>query len=143
MKRIWLPIMMVSLVLLTACNGATVQNGQTEEQIVVVPVAGGEYYDISPPQLETMLESKDFTFINVHIPFDGNIPNTDLSIPFDEIEANIAQLPDEKDARLVIYCRSGSMSSQAAETLVSLGYTNVWNLAGGFKAWKSAGFPME
>ena len=47
----------------------------------MAPAPGGEYYDISPPQLETMLESNDFTFINVHILLDGNIPNIDLLIP--------------------------------------------------------------
>jgi rhodanese-related sulfurtransferase len=34
------------------------------------------------------------------------------------------------------------MSTQAARELVELGYTNVWNLAGGFNAWKAAGLPM-
>ena len=35
------------------------------------------------------------------------------------------------------------MSSIAGETLVDLGYTNVWNLDGGFNAWEKAGLPMK
>jgi rhodanese-related sulfurtransferase len=112
---------------------------QTQE----VPVeGGGSYTDVSAVGLAAMLENKDFPLINVHIPYEGEIEGTDLSIPFDEIELNLDQLPADKDARLVVYCRSGSMSATAARTLVELGYTDVWNLDGGMIGWKQVGYPL-
>jgi rhodanese-related sulfurtransferase len=126
--------------LLTACGSASTPVGEITGQ--KVPVSGGSYTDVSVGEIQTMLDTKDFVFINVHIPFEGYLPNTDASIPFDEIAQNLGQLPAEKDAKIVLYCRSGNMSSQAAKTLVELGYTNVWNLAGGFNAWNAAGLPM-
>jgi len=99
----------------------------------------GSYQSISSDQLKTMLKDKDFLFINVHVPFEGNIPETDLSIPYDQIEQNLAQLPTDKSAKIVLYCRSGRMSQIAAEKLTSLGYTNIWDLKGGMVAWERAG----
>ena len=90
-----------------------------------------------------MLENKDFTLVNVHIPFEGNLPKTDVSIPYDTIGHNLDKLPDNKAAKIVLYCRSDRMSNIAAAELVKLGYTNIWNLEGGMTAWEQAGLPIE
>ena len=109
----------------------------------VVSVADGSYKDVSVNELAAMLKNKDFVFINVHIPFAGDIAQTDLSIPYDEIEQNLSQLPTDKNAKVVLYCRSGRMSAIAAEKLASLGYTNIWNLDGGMVEWEQAGYEIE
>jgi rhodanese-related sulfurtransferase len=107
-----------------------------------VAVSGGTYTRVSPTELREMMRREDFTLVNTHVPFEGNIPDTDVSIPYDEIGRNLDRLP-AKDARIVLYCRSGSMSAEAAETLVGLGYDDVWDLRGGMIAWKEAGFSLE
>jgi rhodanese-related sulfurtransferase len=125
--------------LLTACGSTTAEVSPT----IAAPAKNQNgYVDITVEQLNAMLPDKDFTLVNTHIPFEGDLPQTDVSIAFDEIQNHLDQLPADKDAPIVLYCRSGNMSTQAAETLVGLGYTNVSELDGGFNAWRAAGYEM-
>lgn len=124
--------------LASACSQAA---DQSESTPTGLPKNADGYVDITAQQLAGMMPDKDFTLVNVHIPFAGDIPDTDLSIPFDQIEEKADQLPD-KDAPIVLYCRSGSMSTQAARALVALGYTRVMELNGGLQAWEAAGYKL-
>lgn len=139
MRRIWLLWLFIPLVM-AACRTAATNTGSIGRE---VQIAGGSYTNVSVNELQAMLDNKDFVFVNVHIPYEGDIPGTDLSIPYDEIEANLNQLPADQHAKIVLYCRSGRMSQIAAETLVELGYTNVWNVEGGMMAWEQAGHRLE
>ena len=134
MKKFILSFLVV--VMLTGCQSKPV-TGET------ATVTGGSYQNVNPDVLNAMLKNKDFVFINVHIPFAGNIADTDLSIPYDQIEQNLSQLPLDEDAKIVLYGRSGRMSEIAVEVLVKLGYTNIWNLKGGMVAWEQAGYDIE
>ena len=127
---------MLITILVAGCQSKPV-TGET------VTLAKGSYRNITANELNVMSKDKNFTLINVHIPFAGNIPGTDLSIPYDEIENSLAQLPADKNAKIILYCRSGHMSKIAAEKLVALGYTNIWNLSGGMADWEKAGYQIE
>ena len=108
----------------------------------VTPEGTPGYSNISPAELAELLEQKDFYFVNTHVPYEGEIEATDAFLPFDQIEQDVGRLPADKDAKIVLYCRSGRMSAIAADTLLRLGFANVWNLEGGMIAWAEAGLPL-
>lgn len=81
--------------------------------------------------------------INVHVPFEGAIPGTDLQIPFDELEQQAFRLPPDRSTPLAIYCRSGNMSATATKTLTALGYTDLVELQGGMEAWTASGRSLD
>lgn len=119
---------------------ATGAAGPTSGQVgVVVQGNGGHWTNVTADQLAGMLTHKDFTLVNVKTPYIGEIDGTDLYIAYDQLAAKASALPANKGARILVYCRSGAESAIAAQTLLDLGYTNVWNLDGGMNAWQASG----
>ncbi len=129
---------------LAACGETTspaLSVASTHQGLPVLPKNPAGYMDLSVEQLAKSMARKNFTLVNVHVPYEGNLPNTDLSIPFDQITSKLDKLPS-KEAPVVLYCRSGSMSTQAAKALAAAGYTKIYELNGGFNAWKAAGHDL-
>lgn len=139
MKRLAILVVILSAFVLSDCGkyGATppIQYGR------VIEAPGGSYTLLSVYDLHALPGVKDYTLVNVHTPYEGELDKTDLFIVYNEIADNLARLP-AKDAKIVLYCASGGMSKPAALTLVSLGYTNVYDVKGGMAAWESAGYPL-
>jgi rhodanese-related sulfurtransferase len=59
------------------------------------------------------------------------------------IERDIESRIPDKNAELILYCGGGFRSALSADNLQRMGYTNVKSLAGGWRAWVSAGEPIE
>ncbi len=108
-------------------NNEHVEDGKTESV--------EKYKQVSAEEFNKMLQHKDFTLIDVHIPTQEHIKGTDLVIPYNEIAKYKNKLPKNKDAKIVVYCRSGGMSRAAASVLEDQGYTNIYDLIGGKNAY--------
>ncbi len=91
---------------------------------------------VSPEEFSKLVKNKEAFLVDVHTPEQTHIPGTDALIPFDDISGNIDQLPEDKSTPILVYCRSGNMSRSASQEIYDLGYTNVYDLDGGVKAYK-------
>ena len=123
MKKL-IPILLTAL-MLTGCTGAVNSTNNT-------------YRQISMDEAVAMMEQESgYIILDVRTPAEfaeKHIPNA-INIPNDNIGTDeISQLPD-KDQLIMVYCRSGRRSKEAAEKLVKLGYTNIVEF-GGIIDWK-------
>jgi rhodanese-related sulfurtransferase len=59
------------------------------------------------------------------------------------IERDIEASVPDKETELILYCGGGYRSALAADALQQMGYSNVFSLAGGWKAWQEAEAPVE
>ena len=59
-----------------------------------------------------------------------HIPNA-VNIPLDQIDT----VAYDKDTKIIVYCQSGMRSRQAVQTLLDMGYTNLYDLDGGLLNW--------
>jgi molybdopterin/thiamine biosynthesis adenylyltransferase/rhodanese-related sulfurtransferase len=72
----------------------------------------------------------------------GFVPRAEW-IPRGFLELKIEDLVPERDREVVLYCAGGTRSALAAKAVQDLGYTRVSSMAGGFRAWKNAGYAFE
>lgn len=93
---------------------------------------------LPPSAFAKAVERSGTVTLNVHVPDEGSLPGTDLAIPFDRLAERRGELP-AVSTPLAVYCRSGSMSAAAVETLARLGYEDVVELDGGMEAWQAEG----
>ena len=70
---------------------------------------------------------------------EGVLPGA-LRLPLARLAA-LAPLCVERERPVLLYCRSGNRSQEAAQTLARLGHPQVWHLEGGLTAWRAAGLP--
>ncbi len=96
------------------------------------------YRQITMDEAVTMMEEESgYIILDVRRPDEfaaGHIPNA-INIPNESINTSeIPELPN-KEQLILVYCRSGRRSKEAAEKLVSLGYTNIVEF-GGILDWK-------
>ena len=59
------------------------------------------------------------------------------------IERDIESAVPDTSKKIVLYCGGGYRSALAADALQKMGYSNVYSLAGGWRAWKAAEMPVE
>ncbi len=111
-----------------------------------------EPYLLTVQQLKASMDKakqpsqKGFVLVDVRSPDEhqgGFIPGTDFNIDFRDMQTRHQELHAELDNHIVVYCQSGHRSNIAAETLMSLGYKNVYNVEGSMNAWEGAKYQIE
>jgi rhodanese-related sulfurtransferase len=103
----------------------------------------GGYRDLPP--LEAAAHLAALHLVDVREPDEftgplGHVPGAEL-IPLSTVRTSVGQL--DPAAPTLVICRSGGRSARAASELVALGFTEVYNLAGGMLAWDAHELPRE
>lgn len=118
MKKRILPLVCSALMMLTGCGS-------------------GGYQKISQKEAKEMMDTQQVLVLDVREQSEydsGHIPGAVL-LPVGTIdEATAAAVIPEKDAAVLVYCRSGSRSKRAAQALADLGYTGIYDF-GGILSW--------
>ena len=136
-----IPRLVAGLVLATAMTLALVACSQpmssdTSSSSATSSTETG-YTVIKPSEAKSMIDAGNVTVVDVRTQSeyeDAHIEGAVL-VPLDTIgDSDITALPD-KDATLIVYCRTGVRSAQASAALVKLGYTHVYDMDGGITSW--------
>ena len=101
--------------------------------VLLLTACGGNSYKTITENEATALIENDAVIIDVRngSEFASGYIDGAINIPVD----NISNINYPKETVIIVYCASGMRSAKAAETLIDLGYTNVYNLDGGLINW--------
>ena len=91
------------------------------------------YEQISQEEAKNIMDSgEDYILLDVREQYEfdeGHIPGAIL-IPHEQITEKAEEMLHQKDAQILVYCRSGRRSKIASEALAKLGYTNIKEFGG-------------
>ena len=103
--------------------------------------SGEGYNEISVVEVRKMVDSEDESVLLLDVRTLeeyygdlGHLPKATL-IPYNEVESRIAELSEQKDKKIIAYCRVGRRSAIAAKILADNGF-DAYNMTGGMKKWK-------
>ncbi len=116
----------------SACSGGT-----NATQPAATAAAAAEYRKINAADAKAMLESgAEITVLDVReqSEYDSGHIQGAVLLPSGSVQEKAAAVLPDKNAAIIVYCRSGARSGAAVRTLLSLGYTNVYDL-GGLMDW--------
>lgn len=100
---------------------------------------------ISLSDAKAMFDKGGVTFLDCRTSKEfksGHIPGA-VNISRGLLEFKIGKKIPDKNTSVVIYCKSGGRASLGCCNLVRMGYKNIKNIDGGWKAWTKAGYPVE
>jgi len=99
--------------------------------------------EISPQDAAAKLKGGEATIVDVREKDEWDnehIPDA-IHMSRGTIELDIEEKVPDTNAMIICHCGGGGRGALATESLQKMGYKNVRNMAGGFKAWKAAGLP--
>ena len=99
--------------------------------------------EISPQDAAAKLKSSEAVIVDVRDKDEwdeAHIPGA-IHLSRGTIELDIEEKVPDPNAMIICHCGGGGRAALATESLQKMGYKNVRNMAGGFKAWKAAGLP--
>jgi len=132
-KAAWIPMDVA------ACEvKGTLEHGVNDLQVESIGVEElrGRLNSGDGPLLLDVRESEELTGELGHLPGSRHLPIAALAKRLGELEA-------EKEREIVTVCRSGARAHTAAQIMAQAGFGRVRVLAGGMKAWREAGYPVE
>lgn len=136
-SRLWLIIAVVALVIVAGAAFILSQNGAAPEGTPVIQ-------NIAPADYVSQFSEAgaNHLLLDVRTPEEyagGHIANS-LNISVQTLESRLSEIP--RDQPVVIYCRSGNRSAQAAQILAANGYTQIYDM-GGINTWTAQGYPIQ
>jgi rhodanese-related sulfurtransferase len=101
--------------------------------------------EIGNTRLTYLLNREDASVLDIREAreMDGRKIVGAIHIPFSQLKDRVGEIKAAKDKPLVVYCARGQHSLMAGSVLKSAGFTDLYNLNGGFKAWAEAGLPVD
>lgn len=104
------------------------------------------FYIVQPNDVNTQMKVRPNLYIlDVRTPSEveeGIIPDAH-TIRLSELAKSLDELPEGKGTTMYVYCKAGTRAAYAVAALHTLGYTEAYNIAGGFTTWKDQGLPVE